>query len=63
MNLELNFSHAHLKVLSAVLSNFVVVWLVAVFATRDPLSLTVNLIFATLSWYCAAKIEEALSVI
>lgn len=49
-----------LKVVSAVCSNFVVVWLAAMLGTRDPFTLTLNFLFAIVSVYLAIKAEEAL---
>ncbi|MEK7617415.1 MAG: hypothetical protein AAB414_05175 [Patescibacteria group bacterium] len=49
---------SQLKVLSAVASNFVVIWVIAVFATRDALTLTGNFISAIVGWYIASKAEE-----
>ncbi|OGE44525.1 hypothetical protein A3A45_03445 [Candidatus Daviesbacteria bacterium RIFCSPLOWO2_01_FULL_36_8] len=51
-------SRSQLKILSAVSSNFVVVWTVASFATKDFLTLTANLICAIVAWYIASKAEE-----
>ncbi len=49
-----------LKVVSAIASNFVVVWLVAMLGTKDPFTLTLNFLFAMVSMHLAIKAEEAL---
>lgn len=57
MKFNLRPTRVQLKVFSAVCSNFVVVWLVAFFGTRDFLALTANFILAIVSWYLAVKAE------
>ena len=49
-----------LRVVSAICANFVVVWLVAILATRDMLVLTRDIVLAILFWYLAIKAEERL---
>lgn len=49
---------SQLRVLSAVSSNFVVIWIIALLATRDFLTLTANLVCAIVGWYIASKAEE-----
>lgn len=51
---------SQLRVISAVSSNFVVVWLAALFTTRDIAALIFNIIVAILFWHLAAKAEDAL---
>lgn len=58
MRLYLTISVAELKVVSAVFSNLVVVWLVAIFGAQDPLVLTRNILAGILSLYLAVKAEE-----
>ncbi|OGH18581.1 MAG: hypothetical protein A2868_02345 [Candidatus Levybacteria bacterium RIFCSPHIGHO2_01_FULL_40_15b] len=58
--LELNLSRAQLRVLSNVFGNFVVVWIVAMFGTRNILVLTANFVLAIISWRLAVKVEEIL---
>lgn len=60
MRFYFELKRPHLKVLSAVCSNFVVVWLIALFGTKDLLILTGDILLAMLSWYLAIKAEEAL---
>lgn len=60
MKFSLRISKAHLRVASAVFSNFVVLWLGAVFATRDIFALTTNILLAIVSLYLAIKSEEIL---
>ncbi|OGH14578.1 MAG: hypothetical protein A3H50_01480 [Candidatus Levybacteria bacterium RIFCSPLOWO2_02_FULL_37_10] len=50
----------HLKVFSAVCSNFVVVWIIGAFATRELFVLTSNILAAILMWYAAAWAEKEL---
>lgn len=59
MKFRINLSRAHLKVLSAVFSNFVAVWVVAMFGTRDTLALTGNFIGAIVSLSLAIIFEQA----
>jgi len=49
---------SQLKVLSAISSNLVVVWIVTMFVTHDLLTLTANLACAILGWYIASKADE-----
>ena len=58
MRLYLTISIAELKVISAVFSNLVVVWLVVIFATHDPFVLTRDILAGILSLYLAVKSEE-----
>lgn len=51
---------SHLKVFSTVCANFVVVWLVAAFATSDILVLTRNVSLAIMALYAAILAEEEL---
>lgn len=51
-------ARSQLKVLSAISSNFVVVWVVVMVATRDPIILTGNFIGVIVAWYIASKAEE-----
>lgn len=51
---------SQLKVFSAICSNFVVVWIVAAFVAKDIFALTIDIVFAILSWYLAIKAEEVL---
>lgn len=60
MRLYFTLRHSHLKVFSAVCSNLVVFWLVAILATKDILVLTTDIAFAILTWYLAVKAEEVL---
>lgn len=62
MKFFIELTRPQLKVLSSVFSNIVVVWLAALFLTRDPLVLTLNLVAATLCWHIAIKAEEALEL-
>lgn len=58
--LELNLSRPKLRVLSNIFGNFVVVWLIAMFGTRDAGTLTMNLVAAIVCWRLAVKVEESL---
>lgn len=60
MEFSLEPTKAQLKVFSAICSNFVVVWLVALLGTRDPFVLTANVILAIVSWKLAIKSEKLL---
>ncbi len=60
MRFYFEISSAQLKVFSAICSNFVVVWLVAGFTTKDLLVLTRDILAATISLYLAVVIEEIL---
>lgn len=60
--MEIEFSRAQLKVLSAIFSNFAVVWIVALFTTRDPVLLTINVMLAIVSWHLAVKAELLIEV-
>lgn len=62
MEFSYAFSKAQLKVFSAVCSNFVVVWLVAMLGTNDIFVLTADIFLAILSWkagiFCENLLEE-----
>ena len=58
MRFNLHLTRAKLKVFSAICSNLVIVWLVAMGGTKDLLILTVNLVFAIVSLDLAIKAEE-----
>lgn len=60
MELSFELRPSQLKVFSAICSNLTVFWLVTLFTTRDVLTLTVNILFAMLSWYLAVKAEDIL---
>ena len=49
-----------LKVISALSTNLVLVWLVAMIGTRDPMVLLLNFLAAIVSVYFATKAEEAI---
>jgi hypothetical protein len=53
-------STSQLKVFSAVCSNLVSAWLVAMFVTSDPFALTANMFFVIVSWRLAVKAEQLL---
>lgn len=63
MMFSFELTRPQLKVFSEVCSNFVVIWLVALFATIDILTLTVNIGFVMLSWYLAVKTEDILEAL
>lgn len=55
----INITLAQLKVFSALFSNLAAAWLITiVFATANPLTLTLNLIAAIMSAYLAVRAEE-----
>lgn len=58
MIFSLEPTKAQLKVFSNICGNFVVVWLIAAFASKDPFVLTRDLLVAILGWYAAVKTEE-----
>ena len=60
MKFSFKITKAHLRVSSAVFSNFVVLWLGAVFATRDIFALTTNILLAIVSLWLSIKSEEIL---
>lgn len=49
---------AQLKVFSAVCSNLIAVWLVAIFAARDVIVLTGSVMATGLAWYAAVWAER-----
>lgn len=51
---------AQLRVFSAVCSNLVAGWLLAMFASKDPIILTGNILFAIISRKLAVSTEEIL---
>ncbi len=59
----LHLTKSQLRVFSSICSNFVVLWLGGLFITKDPFALTVNLIYATISWKLAVKAEERLEAL
>lgn len=60
MRIPLEPSRAQLKVSSAVCTNFVVVWIIAMFGTKDILTLTANGFAAIVALYLAIRAEEIL---
>ena len=56
----LRLRNSHLRVLSAVCANLAAGWFVAIFATRDLLALTMDIVAVILSLYLAIKAEELL---
>jgi len=60
MRFSFEISSAQLKVFSAVCSNFVVVWLIAIFTTRDTFVIIRYVMAAVLAWYAAVWAEEVL---
>jgi hypothetical protein len=60
MSLSIELTKAELRIISAVFANFVVFWIAALFITQNILTLTGNIIFATISWKFAVKAEELL---
>ena len=50
----------HLRVFSVVCSNFVVVFLIGAFTTKDISVLTGDILAAMLTWYAAAWAENEL---
>lgn len=60
MNFALTLTRYQLRVLSAVASNFAVVWFFAAFATRDAITLLGNLLFGIVSLWVAMIIEKKL---
>ncbi len=60
MRFSFEISSPQLKVFSAVCSNFVVVWLVAIFTTRDTFVIIRYVMVAVLAWYAAVWAEEVL---
>ena len=60
MNISLNLSKPKLKILSAVCSNFIVVWILAMFATNNLTVLTFNFVGVIVFWRLGVSIEEQL---
>lgn len=60
MKFSLRLTKAQMRVSSAIFSNLVVLWMGAVFATRDIFALTTNILLAIASLYLAIKSEELL---
>ena len=58
MKISFEPSRAQLKVFSAICSDFVVVWIIALFGTQDFVVLTFNIVAAILFWYLATKADE-----
>lgn len=48
---------AKYKVLSNICGNLTSVWLVAILATHEPLTILTNLLYAYISWFVAVKSE------
>lgn len=63
MRFYFKLTRAQLKVLSAVFSDLVVVWLVATLASPDFSALIRNIFSAIVVWYAAVKSEELLEVL
>jgi len=60
MKFSFTLRRSQLRVFSEVSSNFVVVWIIAAFAAKDIFALTIDIVFAILSWYLGIKAEEVL---
>ena len=60
MRFSFAISSPQLKVFSAVCSNFVVVWLIAIFTTKDLLVLIRYAMAAIIAWYAAVWAEGVL---
>ncbi|MEK7534525.1 MAG: hypothetical protein AAB600_04265 [Patescibacteria group bacterium] len=60
MKLAFELRRSHLKVFSAVCSNLVVVWLIAIFTTKDLFVIIRDIIVAVLAWYSTVAAEEVL---
>lgn len=58
MKYTIKLNRAQLKVLSNVCGNFVVVWLIAMLGTRNPASLTLNILLAIVSWKLAVWAQK-----
>lgn len=58
MKISLQLTRAQLKVFSAVCSNMAVVWLAAIFGTKNFLILTLDFFFAIVSLDLAIKAED-----
>lgn len=56
----MQITKAQLRVFSAVSTNLCVIWLAALFTTRNPIVLTANIIYATIFWKLAVRAEEYL---
>lgn len=60
MNFSIPIKRSYLKVISAIASNFTVVWIVAIFAAESIQLLISNLFLAILSLIVALRTEDAL---
>ncbi len=60
MKIFSNLPKAHVKVLASIFSNFILVWVVAMLATSEPLVLTLNFAGVILSWWLAISAEMEL---
>lgn len=58
MKLPFRLTRAQLKVFSALCTEFVVVWVLAILGTRDLFILTTDLVFAIIFLVLAIKAEE-----
>lgn len=63
MNFSFELTRPQLKVFSAVSSNFIVIWIVAILATRDIWILIRDILLVILFWYAALRAEEALETL
>lgn len=58
MKFSFKVTRAQLHVFSDIFTNLVVIWLVAIFATKDFIILTRNFVLVILFLYLAVKTEE-----
>ena len=59
MKLSFKLTRSQLKVFSALFTEFVVVWVLAILGTRDLFILTIDILFAIIFLVLAIKTEEA----
>ena len=58
MQFRIELTDSQLKVTSDIFSNLSAAWILAIFATFDPFTLTFNVVAATLSMYLSIKAED-----
>ena len=58
MKFSFNTTRAQLRVFSGIFTNLVVVWLIALFATKDLVVLTRDILLVILFLYLAVKTDE-----
>lgn len=57
-NITFEPTKPQLKIFSAILSNLTAGWIIVVFATTNPLTILINLIYAIITLYLAIRAEN-----